>query len=351
LFHHVEVKESSLSPLVSIIIVNWNGRSHLEECLNSLEKQTYCNFEIVLVDNGSTDGSVELVQEHYPRVKLVLLRENTGFATGNNRGLGQATGDYIVTLNNDTRVEAGWLEKLVKVADSHPRAGMVGCRICSFFDLDIIDSLGMGICPDGMSRGRFRNRRWSELELSVVEDILFPSACAALYKRAMIEQIGFFDDEFFAYAEDSDLGLRGRLAGWEAVLATEAVVYHKYSQSSGSLSPIKVYLVERNHYWVALKNFPAGCLLLLPFFTAVRYLEQLRAVLQGGGAGSEFRAGGSQGELIRALLKGIFAGFVGMPRMLGKRRALMAGRKLSMREVAELLKRYRISFRELFDNG
>ncbi len=156
---------------------------------------------------------------------------------------------------------------------------MVGCRICSFYRPDIIDSIGMGICRDGMSRGRFRNRRWSTLQLREVEDILFPSACAALYRRAMIDEIGFFDDDFFAYAEDSDLGLRGRLAGWDAVLATQAVVYHKYSQSSGSFSSFKVYLVERNHYWVAVKNFPLRRLLLLPLFTLLRYLEQVRTVL------------------------------------------------------------------------
>ncbi len=226
----------------------------------------------------------------YPWVKLVSLNENTGFAVGNNHGLQHAVGDYIVTLNNDTRAEPDWLEILVKTAERHTDAGMIGCRICSFDDPDIIDSIGMGICRDGMSRGRFRNRRWSSLKMHEVEEILFPSACAALYRRSMIDEIGFFDDDFFAYAEDSDLGLRGRLAGWKAVLATRAVVYHKYSQSSGSFSSLKVYLVERNHYWVALKNFPPGLIFMQPFFTILRYLEQARTVFYGSGTGGEFRS-------------------------------------------------------------
>ena len=151
-----------LQPLVSVIIVNWNGLSHLPDCLGSLSEQTFRDFEVILVDNGSVDESVSFVEEHYPWVKLVPLNENTGFSGGNNHGLQHAVGDYIVTLNNDTRVEPDWLEVLVKTADTHPDAGMVGCRICSFDDPDIIDSIGMGICRDGMSRGRFRNRRWSQ---------------------------------------------------------------------------------------------------------------------------------------------------------------------------------------------
>jgi GT2 family glycosyltransferase len=340
-----------LKPRASIIIVNWNGLAHLPNCLDSLAAQTFRDFEVILVDNGSEDDSVAFVGERYPWVRVVPLQKNTGFASGNNHGFAQARGDYVVVLNNDTRAEPDWLRILIDVADAHPEAGMVGCRICSFADPDIIDSIGMGICLDGMSRGRFRNRRWSELSLGAVEEILFPSACAALYKRAMLEDVGFFDDEFFAYAEDSDLGLRGRLAGWKAVLATQAVVYHKYSQTSGSLSPFKVYLVERNHYWVALKNFSAGQLMALPLFTLLRYLQQLRVVLLGGGTGGEFRAGDSQAALIKAMFKAIFDSLRGAPRMLRKRRQVMKHRQLSGREFSALLRRNRITFRELLDHN
>ena len=339
-----------MKPVVSVIIVNWNGRTYLSDCLDSLVGQSFRDFEVVLVDNGSVDESVSFVKQHYPWVKLFPLNDNTGFSVGNNHGLQHAVGEYIVTLNNDTRVEPDWLEVLVKTADTYPDAGMVGCRICSFDDPDIIDSIGMGICRDGMSRGRFRNRRWSNLKMHDVEDILFPSACAALYKRSMIDEIGFFDDDFFAYAEDSDLGLRGRLAGWKAVLATEAIVYHKYSRSSGSFSSLKVYLVERNHYWVVLKNFPPGLVFTLPLFTILRYLEQLRTVLSGSGAGGEFRASESQFKIINALTKALFDSVRGIPRMYRKRRQVMKTRRLPMRDFSELLSGYRITFKELLDN-
>ena len=339
-----------MKPKVSIIIVNWNGLAHLQDCLGSLEDQTCRDFEVILVDNGSEDNSKEFVQKNYPWVKIVALNENTGFATGNNLGLEQAQGEYIITLNNDTRVEPDWLEHLVRAADNHPRAGMVASRICSFDESDIIDSVGMGICPDGMSRGRYRNRRWSSLHLQDVEEIFFPSACAALYKRAMMEETGFFDDDFFAFAEDSDLGLRGRLAGWEAIAATRAVVLHKYSQTTGRLSPFKVFLVERNHYWVVWKNFPLKCIFFLPFYSFWRYLEQIRTVLGKKGAGGEFRASSSQWQLITAQLKGLLAGIGGIPRMFVKRRRLMKIKRLPARRFSELLRQYRITFRELLDH-
>jgi GT2 family glycosyltransferase len=336
---------------VSVVIVNWNGLEHLPACLDSLAAQTSRDFEVILVDNGSRDSSVDFVQGSYPWVRVVPLPENTGFATGNNHGYAHAHGEYLVTLNNDTRAESDWLEQLVKVADAHPRAGMVASRVCAFDDPDVLDSIGMAICPDGMARGAFRNRRWSELQLGTEEEILMPSACAALYKRAMLAETGFFDDDFFAYAEDVDLALRGRLAGWEALAATQAVVYHKYSQTGGSLSPFKVYLVERNHYWVVWKNFPLASIATLPFFTLWRYYEQLRAVMAGGGTGGELLAGGSRGALVKALLKGVRDGLRGLPPSLRKRRQTMANRRLTNREFALLLKRYRLTFKELLDNG
>jgi len=342
--------EDLLKPLVSIIIVNWNGRVHLPDCLDSITAQSFRDFEVILVDNGSKDGSAEFVRARYPWVKIISLKENKGFASGNNRGFELAHGDYIVTLNNDTWADPDWLETLVRVTETHPQAGMVGSRICSFYNQDVIDSIGMGICRDGMSRGMFRNRRWSELHLQDIEDIFFPSACVALYRRTMLEETGFFDDDFFAYAEDSDLGLRGRLAGWEAVAATQAVVYHKYSQTAGRLSPFKVYLVERNHYWVVWKNFPLSRIITLPFNSALRYYEQMRYVLTGNGTGGEFQDSDVKGELIRATLKGIIDGLGGIVRMLRRRRQTMKNRQLSMKQYSILLNRYQINFGELLDH-
>jgi GT2 family glycosyltransferase len=338
-------------PRVSVIIVNWNGLHHLPVCLESLKTQSFDDFEVVVVDNGSVDGSIEFLKREHPWVKTVPLEQNTGFARGNNVGFENCTGDYIVTLNNDTRVDKNWLAALVKVADEHPEVGMVGSRICSFDNPDILDSLGVKICLDGMSRGAFRNQSFSELKVSGTLEILLPSACAALYKRRMLEEIGFFDEDFFAYCEDTDLGLRGRISGWEALLNTEAIVYHKYSQTGGGFSPFKLYLVERNHYWVVLRNFPLLWLAMFPFATLWRYFEQLRVVLFSDGSGQEFLSSGKRLDCLLSLLKGHRDALLASPSMLKKRRGVMRKCKISSHSFGQMMKKHAISFRELLDNA
>lgn len=339
-------------PRVSVIIVNWNGLAHLAECFASLAAQSFRDFEAILVDNGSTDGSLAFIAREHPWVRVLPLAENCGFAEGNNVGYRAARGAYLVPLNNDTRVDLDWLAELVAVADGLPRVGMVGCRICRYDAPERLDALAVALCPDGMSRGVHRGRRFAELGCAAVEPILLPSACAALYKREMIEEIGFFDADFFAYCEDTDLGLRGRLAGWEAVAATNAIVLHKYSSTGGALSPFKLRLVERNHYWVALKTFPLPQLALVPFWTVERYLHQVGAFLRGNWRRPGVGRGPGPGAwvLIVALLQGMGEALAGSPRMLAKRRQVQATRRLSTTELRRLFRRYRLSFRELFED-
>ncbi|WP_136516122.1 glycosyltransferase family 2 protein [Geomonas edaphica] len=335
---------------VSIIIVNWNGLIHLPECLDSLATQTFKDFEVIVVDNGSSDGSLDYL-EGRPEVRLVKLSENAGFADGNNTALPFARGAYLVTLNNDTKAEPDWLEKLVAVADAHPEAGMVGCRILSYREPEVVDSLGMAVCLDGMSRGDNRGRRFAEVAPAADPEILFPSACVALYRRAMIDEIGFFDGDFFAYCEDTDLGLRGRLAGWRAVLARDAIVYHKYSMTGGALSPFKLYLVERNHFYAVLKNFPFPLILLLPVATLMRYFTQARVVVGAKGTGGEFLVSGSKKECVLAVLRGVCDAVAALPKLLAKRADVMRHRKVGTMEMLRLLRRHRLTFHELLDAG
>jgi GT2 family glycosyltransferase len=336
-------------PKVSILIVNWNGLRHLPECLDSLAAQRFRGLEVVLVDNGSADGSATFVRAHYPWVRLVELTANTGFAGGNNAGLPHCRGEYVVTLNNDTVADPDWLTELIRVADAHPRAGMVGCRICRFDDPRRLDSLGVTVCADGNSRGALRGVHFADLDCPAVMPILLPSACAALYRKAMLDEIGFFDEAFFAYCEDTDLGLRGRLAGWDALLASQAVVRHKYSQTGGMLSPFKLRLVERNHYWVAVKNFPTAWLWLLPLTTLARLGRQAQALLSGRWRGGTDGPPVGMSALVGAMLTGMAQALAGMPRMLAQRRRVRAQQRVHPRELARLLRDYRLTFGELFE--
>jgi GT2 family glycosyltransferase len=335
-------------PAVSVIILNWNGSSHLPECLASLKNQTYQNFECIVVDNGSQDASVNYLKTSHPWVRLIELDSNKGFAAGNNIGYSRSSGRFVVTLNNDTAVDEKWVQELVNVAEEDPNTGMVASRICNYYEPDVIDSLGMKICLDGMSRGAFRGCKFSELR-SVPDSILLPSACAALYRREMLEQIGFFAEEFFAYCEDTDLGLRAIRAGWKSRLAVDAIVYHKYSATAGSFSPLKLFLVERNHFWTAVRNFPSLLILLLPVTTLMRYIMQLIAISGNRGAGAVLRSDDNKSECVCAVLKAVWAALTCPAYLISSRTSVKNKRTICDAAFLKILKKFRLKFSELLD--
>ena len=329
--------------LASVIILNYNGKRFLEDCLASLQRQTCANYQVILVDNASTDGSVEFVQENFAFVKIVENERNE-YSAGNNRGIQAARGKYIVILNNDTKVDDCWLENLVEAAEADSRVGMCASKVLSMENPQVIDSAGLVIYPDGMSRARGRLEQ-DVGQYDQIEEILLPSGCAALYRREMLDDIGLFDQDFVAYCEDTDLGLRGRLAGWKAVYVPLAVAYHHYSGSWKSYSPMKAFLVERNHFWVVVKNLPRRMLFKVPIYTLGRYLVQIYGVLVGKGAGGRFE--GSKFELLLILARAYWGALKRLPLMLRKRKAIQAAKKVSDSEIAEWFGRYHMSVVEL----
>ena len=335
-----------MNPLISIIVLNLNGKKFLKDCFKSLNNQTYRRFEIILIDNGSIDDSVSFVKKNFPQVKIIANEKNLGFAQANNQGFKIAKGKHIVTLNNDTRVDKNWLENLVSTAEKDKKIGMCASKILSLKTPSIIDSVGVNICLDGMSRGRGR-LEIDKGQYDKVEEILLPSACAALYRRKMLKEIGFFDDNFFAYCEDTDLGLIGRLAGWKAVLAPQAIIYHYYSGTTSGYSSLKAFLVERNHFWLVVKNFPLGLILFLPLFTFWRYFLQLYGLLTNRGSADKFVKSSSFGRLIFIIFKAYFSALKGIPRTLKQRSKIKKQQKISNQEFYLLLKKFRLNFREL----
>jgi len=308
-------KSLSAEPLVSVIILNWNGKKYLNDCFTSLENQSFPNFEIILVDNGSEDDSVNFVRKNFSQIKIFKNKKNLGFAKGNNKGIETAKGQYVFILNNDTKIDKNCLEELVKTSQSDKKIGMCGAKIVSFENPELIDSVGVNIYFDGMSRGRGR-KEIDAGQYDKIEEILFPSGCAAFYNKKMLDQIGLFDETFFAYCEDSDLGLRGRLAGWKAVLVPSAIVYHHYSGSFGKYSSLKAFLVERNHFWVAFKNFPLPLLLLLPVFTILRYLFLIYGILTQKNLARNLQF--PKTKLFPILIKVYISALIGLPAIIKK---------------------------------
>jgi len=332
-------------PLVSIIILNWNGLEHLKTCLPSVIGQTYKNIEIIVVDNGSTDGSIEYVQSN-DSIKLVCNSTNVGFSKGNNIGIQIASGKYIAVLNNDTELDLNWVSSLVEVAEGHPDAGMFACKILSYYDRNLIDCVGHLIYPDGLSRGRGRGEI-DKGQYNKIEEVAFPSGCAALYRKEMLEQVGLFDETFFIYVEDSDLGMRGRLTGWKCLYVPNAIVYHKYSATMGEYSPRKAFLIERNRIWFVVKNFPFTMIISSCYHTFLRYLFQTYDALFGSGASSKLVSNESKWTVISVLFKAYFSALSGMPEMLRKRREIHKHKRVENGEIRKWYRDYRISVREI----
>ena len=204
----------------------------------------------------------------------------------------------------------------------------------------------MLICRDGSSKQRGQNRPVEDF--SVSGETLFPSACAALYRRLMLDEIGLFDEDYFLYCEDTDLGLRAVWGGWKCRYVAEATVCHHYSQTAGAVSPLKARFVERNRLWVGIKNFPAGALPMMPFVALVRYWWQLRAVRNRHGAAGEFiRSGNSLVDAAFILIGAHWETLCVLPQLLRKRAAIRRTRKTSPSEFMSLLRRHSIGARDL----
>jgi len=331
----------------SVVVVNWNGRDILEPCLRSLEAQRFRDFEVILVDNGSGDGSVGMVRERFPWVaEIIENRENLGFGVANNQAIVRARGRYIVLLNNDAEADADWLGSLVEAVEADPRVGMCASKILNFDRRDVIDNTGHLIYRDGLNRGRGRLET-DRGHYDLAREALFPSGCAALYRKSMLDEIGLFDDTFFAYGDDTDLGLRGRLAGWECVFVPGARVYHRYSATTGQYSPTKAFLVERNRVWVAVKVLPLPMLLVSPAYTLARFALQAYGALTGKGAAGRYTSEFSALSLLGVLCRAYGAALAGLPHALRERRRILGGKKVADTEIRRWFREHGISVREI----
>ncbi len=339
---------------ISLVIVNWNGKHFLGPCLDSIfsqasqARQSYEGLEVIVVDNGSIDGSVELLKDNYKEVVLVELPDNIGFAGGNNRGFEIANGDFIFTLNNDTVLKEGFFDELLSsIETSGESVGMWAVKILSMENKSLIDSVGgLLIYKDGLCRGRGRLETDSG-QYDNLTEVFIPSACGALYRKEMLDEIGYFDERFFAYCEDSDLGIRARLAGWSALSVPKAVLYHHYSGTAGKYSTFKAYLVERNRIWLVLANFGIIDAFLSIFYTIKRYFYQAYGVFTNKGAASQFKSNISIFTLVYTLLKSYIVAFVYLPFLIVKRFRVLKIIKIDRKKFKKLFKDNSLDVKDL----
>ena len=333
-------------PRISVIVLTWNGRDLLRDCLSSLSTQTYLDFEVLVVDNGSADGTAEIVATEFPDVIQLRQEQNTGFCRGNNLAFAEASGELLVLLNNDAEAAPDFLSEIADAADREPDIGMFATRIMMHDRRNVFDSTGLLVYPDGICR----SRGWLETDVGQYEEaveVLGPNGCAAVYRREMLEDVGQFDERYFAYLEDLDLAFRGQLRGWRCRYVPGAVCYHKKSITSGYHSKFKAYLVERNRIWNAVKLFPLRLLVLSPLYTLARYLAQGAATMAGKGISSKFVRDYSRLEMLGILVRAYGAALWRVPEIWEDRKRIQRARRLGALDVYRLMRRYRLPVLEL----
>ena len=334
--HNVSLLEVRLT----VVIPTLTAGEKLVHCLRSLEAQTRKDFDVVIVDNSGE----YLVRPMGLAAIILENRRNAGFGAAINQGARQTDALYVASLNDDAVARPRWVEALIATMDQHPEAGMCASRV--LLDDNRMDSAGMLIAGDGSSKQRGHDLSPSEFDDPV--EVLFASGSAAIYRRQMLDDVGGFDEDFFLYCEDTDLGLRARWAGWKCLYAPGAIVEHHYSQSAGKASPLKAYLVERNRQFVAWKNFPAGALLSAPFTTLARFAWHVVSVFRGSGAAAEFRREGNNPlQLIWIVLRAHLAVAASLVTLLRKRRAVLRQARIPASEFRCLMRNHSIGAREV----
>ncbi|MBI1790360.1 MAG: glycosyltransferase family 2 protein [Acidobacteria bacterium] len=334
--------------MISVIVVNWNRRELLRACLKSLESQTGFDpgaVEVIVVDNGSTDGSAEMAEREF-RVVLIRNRENRGFCAANNQGIAAARGQWIALLNNDAEADPYWLRELERVFEGRPEVGMAASKILVHEDPRRIDKAGHLIYLDGQNRGR-GSGEIDRGQYDRLEETLWPDGCAAMYRREMLDLIGGFDEDLFAYADDAELGLRARIAGWKCLYAPGAVVRHHRGATLGVQSARRLELIERNRVLLAAKLFPWSLLWLNGAYYLARIAAGTWASIRGQGETALYPGVRGKWTMVTALIRGDCQALRLLPRMFRKRRQIERIRKLSPRQVRELIQAHRISLREM----
>ncbi len=273
-------------PLVTLIIPNWNGRHLLEACLISVSSQTITDFQVVLVDNGSTDGSADYVREEFPWVRVLASPSNLGFAPAVNWAIRESESPLVGTLNNDVWLESGWLEEMIKATRTVDQVAMVASKVLMVTAPDRLDSAGISLDRAGFAWNLHRGSQDNPAEESPRE-VFGACAAAALYSREMLDEIGLFDEDFFAFLEDADLAWRARLAGWRCLYAPAARCYHVHSATAGQGSRLKAYLLARNRIWSTVKNYPSPQVFpALPVIAAFDLIYLLGNIISGRGVPS-----------------------------------------------------------------
>jgi GT2 family glycosyltransferase len=311
------------NPLISILVLNHNGKHLLKPCLESIFGQTFTDYEVIVVDNNSNDGSAEYIKENFTNITLIENPENLGFAGGNNMGIKACAGEWIFFLNNDTILEKNCLEFLAKYIENKKTEQLVFMPLMLKADSpELIDSAGDMLYPWGYAY-RYDAVPANKPEFSESKEIALACCGAAVFNRELIEKLNGFDEDFFLYYEDVDLSLRARHLGAEIWLIPQAKVFHKGSATVGKKTQSRLYYIERNRFFAKLKNFPLPTLIKYAPISFVCSLCSFILWTTRGFFGTWMK---SRIDMLK-----------GMPKMLKKRKKIFAESKINSLKQWELI--------------
>jgi GT2 family glycosyltransferase len=303
---------------VAVLIPNWNGRELLTTLLPTLARQRYGDFKALVIDNGSTDGSVAYLEREWPEVEVIALPQNLGFAGAVNRGIVATRSEFVALLNNDIELDPDWLGELVAVFDAHPEAASATSKMINFYDRTLLDGAGDVLSWSGVCSRRGNGER-DVGQYAVPEPVFSACGGAAIYRRSAFETVGLFDEDFFAYLEDVDWGFRAQLVGYACRYVPTSRAYHMAGATTRQISDLEVYLCRRNQLALVLKNYPARSLLRhLPDLALDQFVSFVLSV-RDDYAGAQLRAWRD------AVLR--------LPATLRKRRVVQRTRAISAAEL------------------
>ncbi|MFQ5671496.1 MAG: glycosyltransferase family 2 protein [Nitrospinales bacterium] len=307
---------------ISVIVPNWNGIRFVGMCLDSLAKSQFDDCEVIVVDNGSTDGSREMIQEKYPWVRLIALPQNLGFARACNEGIKASRAEYVVLLNNDIEVTPHWLRELYDGMERHPECGMGTSKMMFLHDRETFYNAGDLFYAWSSGGGRGQGEK-DVGQYEREEHVFGACAGAGIYRRGLFQTIGLFDEDFFIFAEDVDLNLRSQLRGFKSVYLPRAKVYHIGTATVGLYSDRHIYLCKRNDILVMVKNY-----------SLAMYFRHLLSIIRHQLADIGYFSSRGQGG---ALFKSKWHALAMMPKMLARRRSIQRSRTAPDSEVEQMI--------------
>ena len=340
-----------MNEIVSVIIPNYNGVDTIRRCIDSVQNQSYKNIEIIVIDSKSTDNSVEIIKRGYSNVVLIENPYNAGWGIACNVGIRKAKGDYYLILNNDAWMSPDCARELLKGISRDEKYGACASKILLGENNSILDVAGgLLIFKDGLSVGR------GHLELSEEynkeEEVFCANDCCCLFRKEMFDDIGFYDDDFFIYADETDIGWKAQLTGWKCVYNPKAIAYHGHVNTEERYSSdFKAFYVERNRLFITFKYFPWFLIFVGYGYSFLRYSYQVYYAYKYKGATGKYIQNNSLSEGFLILLKAHIAAYSKFPRMLKKRMAIMKKKKISNSEIYGFFNKFGVSIKDIAQYG